>query len=54
MVCGLSSLIACGILASLLGTEHVSPALENGFLINAPPPKSPYLILNNCLQKMMS
>lgn len=46
--------IACGILASLLGIEHVSPALEDGFLITGPPLKSQHLILNNCLQKMMS
>ena len=40
MVCGLSCLEECGILATQSGSEPTSPALEGGFLTTGPPGKS--------------
>ena len=41
---GLSSLEACGILVTPLGTEPVFPTLQGGFLTIGPPGKSPSFI----------
>ena len=45
VVCGLSCLVACGILVPRPGIEPVSPVLQGRFLTTGPPGKSLIIVL---------